>query len=181
MLNEYYPNNLYNEFLRTFLSFYNEAFLKQIIQIKGKSFSSLWMTKCLVKSLNKKQRLYENFSKNRNPEKELYYEQYKTLFEYLKNKSKKNYYSDLFDSYKYNIKKSWDVIKEIIGHKRVTNAPLSIFIMVKNREIFGKKKKLGKRLIIILFISVPSWLPPFPSNTIFTTMVLCSVPLILWT
>ena len=63
-------------------------------------------------------------SKNRNPEKELNYKQYKTLFESLKNKSKKNYYSDLIDSCIYNIKKTWHVIKKIIGNKRVTNAPL---------------------------------------------------------
>ena len=76
--------------------------------------NSPWMTKSLVKLSKKKKRLYEKFLKNRNPEKELNYNQYKTLFESLKMKSKKNYYSDLIDSYKYNIKKVWDVTKEII-------------------------------------------------------------------
>ena len=57
-----------------------------------------------------------------------------------KKKSKKNYYSDLIDSYKYKIKKMWDVMKEIIGNKRVTHAPLPSFITVKNREIFDKKE-----------------------------------------
>ena len=64
------------------------------------------MTKGLVKSPKKKQRLYEKFLKNRNPEKELNYKQYKTRFESLKKKSRKNYYSDLNDSHKYNIKKT---------------------------------------------------------------------------
>ena len=58
----------------------------------------------------------------------------------MKKKSKKNYYSDLNDSYKYNIKKTWDIMKEIIGNKRVTDAPLPNFITVKNREIFDKKE-----------------------------------------
>ena len=62
------------------------------------------MTK--VKSSKTKQRLYENFLKNMNPERELNYKQYKTLFESLKKKSKKNYNSGLIDSHKYNIKKS---------------------------------------------------------------------------
>ena len=79
--------------------------------------------------------------KNRNPEKELNYKQNKTLFESLKKKSKKNYYSDLIGSDKYNIKKMWNIMKEIIGNKRVTtNAPLPNFITVKNREIFSKKE-----------------------------------------
>ena len=64
------------------------------------------MTKSLVKSSKKQQRLYKHFLKNRNPEKELNYKQYKTLFESLKKKPKKNYYSDLIDSNKCNIKKN---------------------------------------------------------------------------
>ena len=73
MLNENSPNNAYNEFLRIFFGFYNEAFPKQKIKIKRKSFNSPWMTKDLVKSLKKKQRLYERFLNNRNPEEELNY------------------------------------------------------------------------------------------------------------
>ena len=64
------------------------------------------MSKGLVKSSKKKQRLYEKFLKNGNPEKELNYKQYITLFEPLKKKSTKNYYTDLIDSHKYNIKKT---------------------------------------------------------------------------
>ena len=55
---------------------------------------------------------------------ELNYKQYKTLSESLKKKSKKNYYPDLIDSDKYNNKKTWDVMKEIVGNKIVSNAPL---------------------------------------------------------
>ena len=58
----------------------------------------------------------------------------------MKKKSKKNYYSDLIDSYKNNIPKTRDVMKEIIGNKRVTNALLPNFITVKNREIFNEKE-----------------------------------------
>ena len=103
-----------------------------MIKTKRKSFNSPWVTKGLVKSSKKNQRLYEKFLRNRNSEKELNYKQYKTLFESLKKKSKKNYYSDLIDSYKYNIKKTWDIMKEMIGNKRVTNAPLPNFITMKN-------------------------------------------------
>ena len=98
------------------------------------------MTNGLVKASKKKQRLYEKYLNDRNPEKELNYKQYKTLFESLKKKPKKNCYSDLINSYKYNIEKAWDVMKEIIGNKRVTNAHLPNFITVKNRETFDKKE-----------------------------------------
>ena len=83
------PNNVYNEFLRIFLDLYNEAFPKKKIKIKRKIVNSPWMTKRLVKSSKKKQGLYERFLRDKNPEKELNYKQYKTLFESLKKKSKK--------------------------------------------------------------------------------------------
>ena len=84
--------------------------------------------------------MYEKVLKSSNPEKELNYKQYKTLFESLKKKSKKIYYPDLIDSGKNKNKKTWDVMKEIIGNKRVTNAPLPNFMTEKNREIFDKKE-----------------------------------------
>ena len=108
------------------------------------------MTKGLVKSSKKKQRLCENFLKDRNREKELNYKQYIHLFESLK-----NYYSELIDSYKYNIRKTWDIMKEIIGNKRATNATLPTLITVKT-EKYLTKNKLRKHLIIILLISVPT-------------------------
>ena len=40
VLNKNSPNNTYNEFLRFFLGLYNEAFPKQKIKIKRKSFNS---------------------------------------------------------------------------------------------------------------------------------------------
>ena len=82
------------------------------------------MTNGLVKSSKKKQRLYENFLKHRNTEKELNYKQYETLSESLKKKSSKNYYSNLIDSYKYNVKKTWDVMKEIM---EIQESPMPLF------------------------------------------------------
>ena len=73
MLNENFPSNAYNEFLRIVLSLYNEAFPKQKIKIKRKSFNSPRITKGLVRSSKRKQRLSEKVLKNRNPEKKLNY------------------------------------------------------------------------------------------------------------
>ena len=93
--------------------------------------------------------------------KELNYKQCKTFFKSLKKESKKNYYSDLIDSDKYNTKKTWVVIKEIIGNKRVANVPLPNFIIVRNREIFEKKEiaetfnnyfsNIGPNLVLPIF------------------------------
>ena len=69
VLNENWPNNAYNEFLSIFLGLYNEAFPEQKINIKRKICNNPWMTKGLVKPSKNKQRLYQNFLKNKNPEK----------------------------------------------------------------------------------------------------------------
>ena len=90
------------------------------------------MSKDLVKSSKKKQRLYEKNLKDRNPEKELNYEQYKTLFESLKKKSKKNY--------KHDIKKRGMLLKKFLETKESPNALLPNFSPVKIREIFDKKE-----------------------------------------
>ena len=146
MLNENSPNNAYNEFLRFLLGLYNEAFLKQKIKIKRRSFNSPWMTKGLVKSSKKKQRLYEKFLKNRNSEKELNYKQYKTLFESLKKKSKKTIFIQI--SYQKNMK----CYERNYWKQKSQQFLLPNFITVKNKE----KNKLQKHLIDVLLILVPT-------------------------
>ena len=49
------------------------------------------------------------------PRNESIYKAYKSLFESLKKKSKKIFYTRRLENYQNDIKKSWDVIKEIIG------------------------------------------------------------------
>ena len=56
-------------------------------------------------------------SEKRNKTSEERYNIYKTLFETLKKKSKKSYYSNLIDKYKKYIKKTWDM-KKIIGKSK---------------------------------------------------------------
>ena len=43
------------------------------------------------------------------------YKTYKKLFESIKKRSKKFYFSNLIVKYKNNIKKTWEVIRESIG------------------------------------------------------------------
>ena len=67
----------------------------------------------------------------------------KNTFGIFEKEIKRSYYLDLIDSYKYKIKKTWDIRKEIVGNKRVTNAPLANFITVKNRENIHQKRNCG--------------------------------------
>ena len=77
------------------------------------------MTKGLLKSSKRKQKLYETFLKKRTSRNESIYKAYKSLFESLKKKFKKNYYTRRLENYQNDIKKSWDVIKEITLESRI--------------------------------------------------------------
>ena len=129
----------YNVFLKTFLSHYEIFFPKKKIQIKSKNLASPWITKGIVKSSKKKQKLYEKFLKRKTPRNEDNYKNYKRLFESVKLKSKANYYKESLDKYQHNIKKTWDVIKEVIGNTKSKSHTLPKRIVVNNIEITEKK------------------------------------------
>ena len=59
------PDSAYNEFLKTFLFHYEVHFPIRKIQIKSKNLTSPWITKGIVKSSKRKQKLYEKFLKRK--------------------------------------------------------------------------------------------------------------------
>ena len=64
------------------------------------------------------QRLYIKSLKSKSTESEEKCKNYKNLFEKLKIKSKKNYYASLLNKYKYDTKRTWQVMKEITGKQK---------------------------------------------------------------
>ena len=86
------------------------------------------VAKGFAKSSKKKQRLYENISKNiylkkHTTENEKIYKTYKILFESIKKKSKKLCYSEKLLKLQGNAKHVWKVIKEIIGNTKLLHTP----------------------------------------------------------
>ena len=60
-----------------------------------KDLESPWITKRIKKSSNCKPKLYVKFLENRNSKNELENKNYKKLFELIKKRAKKNYFSSL--------------------------------------------------------------------------------------
>ena len=60
-------NLAYNEFLDTFTSIYDDCFPRVKIKVKARNSFKPWITKGIAKSSKKKQKLYEQYLKNRNP------------------------------------------------------------------------------------------------------------------
>ena len=133
------PNAAYNIFLSSFLVHYDMFFPKIKIQIKSKNLASPWITKGIIKSSKRKQKLYEKYLKRKTPLNNDIYKNYKRLFETIKQKSKANYYNERLNKYHNNVKKTWDVIKEVIGSTKTTSHTLPKRLIVNNVEVFEKK------------------------------------------
>ena len=81
VLTETDANTAYNEFLKIFLFNYDNFFPKKKIQIKTKNLASPWITKGIIKSSKRKQKLYEKFLKRKTPQNE---DNYKIINGFLK-------------------------------------------------------------------------------------------------
>ena len=99
-------NLAYNDFLDNFTSLYGDCFPRAKIKVKAQNSFGPRITKGIAKSSKKKQKLYEKYLKNRNPQNLATYKRYKNLFETIKRKSKKNYYSEKILSFKGDAKKT---------------------------------------------------------------------------
>ena len=60
------------------------------------------------------------------------------MFESIKHKSKKSYYSQKIIEYKDNAKKTWNVMKELIGKTRKSEPHLPEKCLINEREVSGK-------------------------------------------
>ena len=78
------PNTAYKNFFDIFFKTYDKQFTKVRIKIKAKTNQNPWITKGIRKG----------FLKKRTPQNEQQYRNFKSLFETIKKKAKKIYYSN---------------------------------------------------------------------------------------
>ena len=98
-------NDLFHNFFSTFYNVYDVNFPIKEIKIKRKDLNSLWITNGLKKSSKRKQKLNIRYLKSRSDSALQAYKSYKSLFEKLRKRAKRNYFSSLLSKYQGNIKK----------------------------------------------------------------------------
>ena len=86
--------------MKVFSGIYDFAFSLKTFSVKRKTLQNPWMTKGLLKSSKRKQKLYEKFVKKRSPRNENIYKAYKSLFDSLKKKPKKTITQDVLKTIK---------------------------------------------------------------------------------
>ena len=126
--------------LRILSVIYDHAFPVKEMKIKRKTLLNPWMSKGLQKSSKKKQKLYDKFLKNRTDQNKKRYKDYKSLFEILKEKSKKLFYKKKLADCENNVKKTWDTIKEVIGKSKLIDNGLPKMMVIDGCEIFDQNK-----------------------------------------
>ena len=113
------PNKAYNKFIKIFTELYEEYFLIRKIKIRPKRALSPWITNGIGKSSKRKQKLYEKFLKHCTPINEANYKAYKKLFETIKRKFKKRFYWKKLIKFEGDAKKTWCIMKELIGKVKI--------------------------------------------------------------
>ena len=98
-------NESYAKYSGICTSLYQECFPKFKIRLNQRKNLSPSITKGIKKSSKRKQKISEKFLKKLNAFNETAYKAYKSLFEAIKRKSKKNHYSQKILQFKYDIKK----------------------------------------------------------------------------
>ena len=111
---------------------------------KPQKHNNPWITKEIKKLFKRKQKLYEKILKNRNEKNKKLYKSYKSLFESVKCKSKRIYYSSKILEFKNNAKKTWGVMKELIGKIRNTASSLPKKLVIEKKEI-TETKDIGEQ------------------------------------
>ena len=133
------PNEPYNKFLEIFIELYEEYFLIRKIKTKPKRALSPSIINGIAKSSKRKQNLYEKFLKHRTPINEANYKAYKNLFETIKRKSKKRFYSEKLIKFQGDAKKTWCIMKELIGKVKIKKSSLPFKIVIDKTDILGEK------------------------------------------
>ena len=105
------------------------------MKIKIKPLLNPWMSKGPQKSSKKKQKLYDKFLKNRTDQNEIRYKDYKSLFEILKEKSKKLFYRKKLADCENNVNKTWDTIKKVFGKSKLVDNGLPKMMVIDGCEI----------------------------------------------
>ena len=96
------------------------------------------MTKGLLKSSERKQKLNEKFLKKELHEMKAFIKHINLFLKVERKSLKKNYYIRRLENYQNDIKISWDVIKEIIVRAKSTKGSFPRRMIIDGQEIFDR-------------------------------------------
>ena len=126
--NQTNSDSCYENFLDILTNTYNSAIplQKPTRTNYKKTPRQPWITQSLLKSINRKNKLFYKFRKEPNTSNKLRYTHYRNILTSTLRLAKENYYSRQFNKYKFDSKSTWKVINEALKTKSDTSPPKHI-------------------------------------------------------
>ena len=121
------------------MQIYDDCFPKTKFKIKSNNKANSWITRGIAKSSKRKQKLYEKFLKNCSIQNEKIYKDYRKIFQTITMKSKRKYYSEKLLQFQGDAKKTWRIMKEVIGKSKLIHSTLPRKIIINKNVIFEEK------------------------------------------
>ena len=128
------PNEAYNKFISIYTSLFEELFPLRPVNFKKKYIKQHpWMTKgLLVSSIQKSKLLKKKLNKPTHANITAY-NAYNIMYRRLLRIQKTRYYTDMFNNNKSNIKKTWEVLNEVI-HRSKDKSSIPTIMKINNIE-----------------------------------------------
>lgn len=111
----------YSNFHAILTSAYNDAFPFRTVKIRNTKHP--WLTLGILKSIKKKNKLYMYWKRNPTSYNKQKYDDYKHLLEKVKKCAKKMYYHNQLDKHSGNPRKTWNVLREVLGKPNNKGSP----------------------------------------------------------
>lgn len=121
----------YDNFFELFLSLVNKHFPFEKIHKNSRSHKP-WMTKALIKSCLKKNQLYKLYLSTKSEINLHQYKQFKNKLTHLINIRKKEYFRNLLNRNKNDLKGTWRVLNQVIHNHRNSNTPHKLIMNEKH-------------------------------------------------
>ena len=123
------PNHNYQILEESLINSHNECFPTRVVKFNRKRHKiSPWMTNGILKSINHRHRLYKNLKQYKPDsfmytEKQLQFNRYRNELKKTISHAKRSHYQDLFKQFKFDMKKTWAVLSEILNRKNRNSVP----------------------------------------------------------
>ena len=130
------PQTAYSCFHEKFHDTYIQAFPMKTFKINYRN-KKPWLTIGLKACIKKKNHFYIRYNRYRTTNMEFIYKNYKKYLNNILFKAEQTHYDNLFDSYKSNMKKSWELIAEIINKQSRNSSNKGKFLSKEGLPLSG--------------------------------------------
>ena len=127
--NDLDANNSYDIFINEYIKIIDACFPMERIKCRTlQNCNSPWITKELLKSIRKKNRLYKQLINSPNKQHELQYKIYKNKLTHVIRNAKRTYYENRFEVAKNDMKLTWRLVNEVIDNRKTKQSLPSPFM-----------------------------------------------------